>query len=203
MGAKSNYTQNYNMSAPKYASPIIERSMLQANQPCTVYENESKLCQKNIEQCSVGKIDSSVEFQEALLSKDILCCVPHYSSGYLFKYMKTKTTYYEKKLYTWTKTDGHQIISDWDSVVGIANTKNIQTAVCCFYHGEDGVFPTFLEHFKGETLVLISDTALFEDYYEKEYVHDWRLIKDINIGVYLHMLVFSRNKLELATRLLL
>ena len=42
--------------------------------------------------------------------------------------------------------------------------------------------------------------ALFEDYCGKEYVKNWRFVKDISIGSYLHMLVFTRHKLDSASR---
>jgi hypothetical protein len=51
-------------------------------------------------------------------------------------------------------------------------------------------------------LLLISDTALFEDYYGNEYVKQWRFVKDISIGSYLHMLVFTRHKVEVASQMM-
>ena len=166
------------------------------------YEMLSKKNQKEIEQRAAYKINSCVPLVEALFSTDILCCHPHYSSGELLNFIKTKASVYQKIVYhaIITETYGKQIKCDWDTIIQLANRKKIQTAICCFFHGEDNVFPKFLGHFKGETWILISDTALFEGYYGEEYVNDWRFLKDINIGLYLHMLVFSRQKLDLATR---
>lgn len=162
----------------------------------------SKASQKKMEQCAIDKINTSIRFQEALFSTDILCCVPHYSSGELLKYVNAKTTFYKKKTYSgaWSQLYHHQIKYDWDAIIGIAKIKNIQTAVCCFYHGEDRVFSKFLENFSGETLILISDTALFEGYYGCEYVKGWHFVQDISLGLYLHMLVFSRHRIDLAAQ---
>lgn len=169
-----------------------------------LYAATSKARQKDMELCAIDKINTSVHFQDALFSTDILCCVPHYSSGELMKYISTKTTVYKKKTFNgmWTQIYNHQIKYDWDAIIGIANKKDIQTAVCSFYHGEDRVFSKFLDKFSGETLILISDTALFEGFYGCEYVKGWHFVKDIDIGTYLHMLVFSRRKLDLAARVM-
>lgn len=96
-----------------------------------LYEISTIKSQKEIELYTVIKINSSVPFEEALFSTDILCCVPQYSSQELLKFMEIKTTLYRKKMYNamWTHTYGHQIRYDWDTIVGIANKKGIQTAV--------------------------------------------------------------------------
>ena len=172
------------------------------SQTSAEYMTTSEMSQKDIELCTINKINSSIYFEVALFSNNILCCLPDYSSGELLHFMKTKANVYQKIIYNAiiTETYGQHIKCDWDTIIQLANKKNVQTAVCCFYHGEDNVFPKFLGHFKGETLILISDTALFEDYYDREFVNEWRFIKDIHIGEYLHMLVFTRHKLDLVTR---
>jgi hypothetical protein len=133
-----------------------------------------------------------------------LCCLPDYSTGELLHFIKTKANIYQKIIYNAiiTETYGQQIKCDWDTIIQLANKKCIQTAVCGFFHGEDDVFSKFLGQFKGDTLLLISDTALFEDYYGQEYVKQWRFVKDISIGSYLHMLVFTRHKVDLASQMM-
>ena len=169
-----------------------------------LYRSSSEKSQKEIELCTINKINSSIYFEVALFSNNILCCLPEYSSGELLHFMKKKATIYQKIIHNAiiTETYGQQIKNDWDTIIQLANKKGIQTAVCCFYHGEDDVFPKFLGQFKGETLLLISDTALFEEYYGKEFVKHWRFVKDISIGSYLHMLVFTRHKLDFASRIM-
>lgn len=172
-----------------------------------LYEYATKTSQQDLELNSVNKLTESIDFEKALFSNDILCCLPNYTSWELLNYINEKTNQNENTMHMalsnnsiWTveNSQGRQIHGNWKTVIHIANEKRIPTAVCCFIHGEDDVFNTFLKNFKGETLVLISDTDLFESYYGCEYVHEWHLVKDISIGSYLHMLVFTRHALDLA-----
>ena len=160
-----------------------------------IYQTQSIISQHNLELCTMSKIERDI------FSGNILCCVPDYSSGELLNYIRGKLHEQKTRIYiglsnngVYSQIYGLQIVGDWDTVIRIANEKCIPTAVCCFYHGEDQVFSKFLKNFKGDRLILISDTALFEEYYGCETIGEWHFEKDIDLGIYLHMMVFTRVK---------
>ena len=160
-----------------------------------IYQTQSIISQHNLELCSMTQIEKDI------FSGDILCCVPDYSSGELLNYIRSKLNEYKNRIYiglsnngVYSQIYGLQIVGDWETIIQTANDKCIPTAVCCFYHGEDQVFSKFLKNFKGDRLILISDTALFEEYYGYETIGEWRFEKDIDMGIYLHMMVFTRTK---------
>jgi hypothetical protein len=160
-----------------------------------IYHTQSIISQNKLELSAMKKLEKDI------FSDNILCCVPDYSSGELFNYISAKLRERKNRIYIGLSNNGVysqiydlQIIGDWDTVIQTANDKCIPTAVCCFYHGEDRVFSKFLKNFKGDRLILISDTALFEEYYGCEIVDDWHFEKDIVLDIYLHMMVFTRAK---------
>ena len=164
-----------------------------------IYQTQSIISQHNLELCSMTKIEKDI------FSGNILCCVPDYSSGELLNYIIAKLREHKNRIYiglsnngVYSEIYGLQIAGDWDTVIQTANDKCIPTAVCCFYHGEGRVFSKFLKNFKGDRLILISDTALFEEYYGCETIDEWRFEKDIDLGIYLHMMVFTRAKDSIA-----
>lgn len=160
-----------------------------------IYHTQSIISQNKLELSAMKKLG------EDIFSSDILCCVPDYSSGELLNYIIAKLREHKNRIYIGLSNNGVysqiydlQIVGDWDTVIQTANDKCIPTAICCFYHGEDRVFSKFLKNFKGDRLILISDTALFEEYCGCDIVDEWHFEKDIELGIYLHMMIFTRAK---------